>query len=378
MPNEVPKVERESYPNVISMSMFKSVFVFGVASAGLVVAGFAGSGMSSDDPAKSPKTLAVPAKPTFADHVAPIFYDHCVQCHRPGEVAPFSLIGYENAKKWAAMASVVTQSKQMPPWKAKAGFGEFADHNQLTAEQIETLKRWNDQGAPKGNAAKEPKPPTFSSEWALGNPDLIVSQSKPYNITAEGTDEYRNFIIRTNYKEPVWVTAMDVKPGNPKIVHHVIVFLDDNGQSEKLAAQVKDGREGYETFGGIGFLPSGSFGGWAPGLRSRRLPDGKAFKLSPGARIVMQVHYNKSGKPESDQTKVGLYFSKKPVDQEVDLAWLFNMLVRIPAGEKQHKQVYQQTIPANITVYGVMPHMHLLGREMKAWVVKPDKSTIPL
>lgn len=356
---------------VMSMRLNSFVLAFGGLTA--LALGFAAI------PGDKPKeTLKVPAKPTYAEHVAPILNTKCVQCHRPGEVAPFSLIGYDNAKKWAAMTSVVTHSKQMPPWKAKAGYGEFADDAQLSPEQIEILKLWNDQGAPRGNKAKEPKPPTFNSEWFLGKPDLVVSQKSPYSITPEGTDEYRNFVIPTNFKEPVWVKAMDVKPGNPRVVHHVIVFLDNNGQSEKLAAKTTDGREGYETFGGVGFVPNGSFGGWAPGLQARKLPEGKAFKLEPGARLVMQVHYNKSGKPETDQTKVGLYFSKEPVEQEVELAWLFNIFLKIPAGEKAHKQVYRQIIPADITVYSVMPHMHLLGKEMKAWVERPDKTVTPL
>lgn len=354
------------------MSMKPWALTLSVAGSTLLVFGFANR--TGDET----KPIKVPAKPTYAQHVAPILNDHCVQCHRPGEVAPFSLIGYDNAKKWAAMSAVVTHSKQMPPWKAKAGYGEFSDVNQLTVEEIEILKKWSDQGGARGDKSKEPKPPTFSGEWLLGKPDLVVTQQKPYAISSEGTDEYRNFVIKTDYKEPMWVTAMDVKPGNAKVVHHVIVFLDNNGQSEKLAAQVKDGREGYETFGGVGFAPNGSFGGWAPGMRPRMLPAGKAFKLEPGARLVMQVHYNKSGKPETDLTKVGLYFAKQPVDQQVELAWLFNILLRIPAGAKDHKQTYIQNIPADITLYGVMPHMHLLGKEMKAWVEKPDKTTIPL
>ena len=320
----------------------------------------------------------VPDQPTYAEHVAPILNRHCVQCHRPGEVAPFSLIGYENAKKWAAMMKVVTHSRQMPPWKAKPGYGEFADVNRLNDEQITTLQNWEETGATRGDKSKEPKPPTFNSDWMLGKPDLVVSQKQPFQIDEEGTDEYRNFVIKTDYKEPVWVTAMDVKPGNAKVVHHVIVFVDNQGQSERLAASTKDGREGYSTFGGVGFFPNGSFGGWAPGMRPRMLPTGKAFKLEPGARLVMQVHYNKSGKRETDLTRVGLYFAKSKIDQQVELAWLFNVFLRIPAGAKNHKQTYSQPISTDITLYGVMPHMHLLGKEMKAWAVRPDKSIIPL
>jgi hypothetical protein len=316
--------------------------------------------------------------PTYAEHVAPIINEHCVTCHRPGEVAPFSLVGYENAKKWAAMAHKVTATGQMPPWKAKSGYGEFQDENRLSANEAEILRLWSEQGAVRGDSKKEPPTPKFDSDWALGKPDLVVTQSKPYAVSPEGTDEYRNFVVTTSSKDPMWITAMDVKPGNTRIVHHVIVFLDNTGQSEKLAAQNKDGKEGYETFGGVGFLPSGSLGGWAPGMRARMLPTGKAFRVEPGARLVLQVHYNKSGKAESDLTRVGLYFAKKPVEQRMQLAWLFNMMLNIPANAKAHKQLYRHYVPDNITMYGVMPHMHLLGKEMKAWAELPDKSVVPL
>jgi hypothetical protein len=341
-----------------------------IAAAVSVAVGFAFHG---DEPKRT-----VPAKPTYAEHVAPILNEHCIQCHRPGEVAPFSLVGYENAKKWSAMSTKVTHGKQMPPWKATLGYGEFKDTNLLSEDEIAIIKNWDATGALRGNAKAEPKPPVFTSDWALGQPDLIVSQAKPYQISPEGTDEYRNFIIKTNYTKPMWIKSMDVRPGNRKVVHHVICYLDNTGQSERLAAAATDGKEGYVTFGGIGFLPSGSLGGWAPGLRSRMLPEGRAFKLEPGARIVMQVHYNKSGKSEVDQTKVGVYFAKEPITREVKLDWLFKIALRIPAGENEHKEVYRQVVPEDVTLYGVMPHMHLLGRAMKAWVEKPDGSVIPL
>jgi mono/diheme cytochrome c family protein len=364
--------EQLRYPIVSTMTVKSSIFVLASASLAAGAVGFV------SNVGKEPFSNAVPENPTYAEHIAPILNKHCVQCHRPGEVAPFPLIGYDNAKKWATMAKVVTGSRQMPPWKAKEGFGEFADSNRLSDVQVATIKKWEEMGSPRGDAKREPQAPTFASDWPLGKPDLTVSQKQPFKVDSEGTDEYRNFVIKTDYKEPRWVTAMDVKPGNARIVHHVIVFVDNRGQAEKLEAATKDGQEGYSTFGGVGFIPSGSFGGWAPGMRPRMLPTGKAFKLEPGARLVMQVHYNKSGKPETDLTKVGLYFAKSPVDQQVELAWFFNVFLRIPAGAKNHRQTYSQPIPADITVYGVMPHMHLLGKEMKAWAVKPDKGIIPL
>lgn len=327
----------------------------------------------------APASAAPPvSKVNYAQHVAPILDAHCVECHRPGEVAPFSLIGYDNAKKWAKMATTVTQSRQMPPWKAVHGYDEFLDENRLSPMEIETLKRWEAAGAPRGDPKKEPAEPKFASEWALGKPDVILSPSREFKVGPEGADIYRNFVMDFDFKEPMYVTAMTVRPGNPRVVHHVIAFLDRSGTSTKKDAAQTDGQPGYETFGGPGFIPSGSLGGWAPGLRPRMTPAGTAFKIEPGTKIVLQIHYHRTGKEEVDKTKVGLYFSKVPVTDEMRLDWMLNPILRIPAGEKEYKVSLTRTIPRDVTVYSVMPHMHLLGKTMKAWATFPDGTDKPL
>ena len=333
------------------------------------------TGGRSEPEGKVPSVKAV----NYAEHIAPILNKHCVECHRPGEVAPFSLVGYENAKKRSAIVAVITETKRMPPWKAVHGFGEFEDENRLTPEQIQTLANWEKAGAPRGDKAKEPAPPKFSSEWPHGEPDMIASASKPFQLGAEGEDLYRNFVVKTDFKETKWVSAIAVRPSNPKVVHHVIAFIDEKGQAVKREAVTKDGQEGYSSQGGgVGFAPDGSFGGWAPGVRSKMSTGDVAFELKPGAAIVMQVHYHKSGKPETDQTKLGLYFAKKAPAKVLKLAWLANPLIRLKPGEKNQKVQLRVPIPVDVTVYGVMPHMHMLGRSMKAVVEMPDGSTKPL
>src|SRR6185503_5553566 len=166
----------------------------------------------------------------------------------------------------------------------------------LTESEIALLKQWAADGAPKGDTAKVPATPKFSSDWALGQPDMVASADRPFKVGAEGDDVYRNFVIKTDFKETKWISAMDVKPGNPRVVHHVIAFLDETGASEKLVSRTDDGQPGYSSFGGVGFIPSGALGGWAPGLRARFAPEGTAFELKPGTRIVLQTHYHKSGK----------------------------------------------------------------------------------
>lgn len=329
-------------------------------------------------PKETPKKA--PAKPTYARDVAPILNRACVTCHQTGEVAPFPLAGYEAASKWSKMAAAVTKSGQMPPWKAAAGYGEFQHENRLTEIEVQTLANWAATGAPRGDKRAEPALPKAPvSGWTLGKPDLIVQPKGDYKLGAEGEDVYRNFVIENPMDEAIWVRAMDVHPGNKKVVHHVIVFLDEAHQGRKLAAKTTDGQDGYVgQGGGVGFMPSGALGGWAPGVRPTETPEGKAFKVPAKADLVMQVHYHKSGKPETDKTAVGIYYAKEPIQKEVRLAWIMNFAINIPAGEKAYTAHKEFKAPADVTIYTVMPHMHLLGKSMRAKLVRPDGSETPL
>ncbi|MBI5705848.1 MAG: redoxin domain-containing protein [Armatimonadetes bacterium] len=331
--------------------------------------------------------ILMPGKPlpqsddvTYAKHIAPILNKRCVACHRPGEVAPISFVGYENARKWAPNIAFYTGNRTMPPWKAVPGFGEFKDDNALSEREIELLKRWANSGAKRGNQKEEPATPTFpKGDWSLGKPDLVIGPKAPYRVEASGEDEYRHFVIDPGFKETVYVQGYQVKPGNTRVVHHVIAFLDAKGRGDRMALANKDGKEGYATSGGgLGFNPDGSLGGWAPGSRPGFTPDGTAFELKPGTKIVLQIHYHKSGKVESDQTKIGLYFSRKPPERLMNIAWLANPFFKIPAGESSFKATFDFPIPADVTAYGAMPHMHLLGKQMKAELVRPDGSREPM
>lgn len=329
-------------------------------------------------PSKPLESKRAKAKVTYAEHVAPIINRQCVPCHQPGQVAPFSLVGYENAKKWAPMIVRTTQSKQMPPWKAEPGYGEFLDARVLTAEELNILKDWKEGGTNRGDAKKEPKVALKTNSWPLGKPDLELKPSRSYTLGAEGDDVYRNFVLDYKFDQPTYIRAMDVQPGNNKIVHHVIAFIDNKGAADRLEAKSKDGQPGYLSFGGPGFAPAGSLGGWAPGTNPFTWGPGKGMLIKPGSKIVLQVHYHKSGKIEQDLTKIGLYFQKGPVDTQVDLMWLMRFNIDIPAGKANHEEVFKTTLPTDITLYGVMPHMHLLGRKMEAKAELPDGSTVPL
>ena len=319
------------------------------------------------------KTAYVPlpkGSVTWSKQIAPIVYNNCSNCHRPGEVAPFPLMNYDDAKKRARQMAIVTESRFMPPWKADEGKEKFEDAHRLTDEQIGLIGQWAKDGAPEGDKAQAPALPSFVAGWQNGQPDVVLQPETKYDLAAEGDDVYRCFVIPTNYDTDRYVAAMEVRPGNAAVVHHVIAYLDTTGQArEKDAA---DPGPGYTSFGGIGFMPSGSLGGWAPGLNARLTPAGSGLLLPKGADIVLQVHYHKSGKPEVDQTKIGLYFTKGEIDKQVRIMLLVNPALRIPAGDDNYVERAAVTIPTDITALAATPHMHLLGKEMELTATLPD------
>jgi len=308
---------------------------------------------------------------TFNHDIAPIVFANCSSCHRPGQVAPFSLLTYQDVKKRGQFIAAVTQQRRMPPWKADEGSEKFHDARVLSDEQIALLQRWAAGGMPEG-AAPAPAAPAFRSGWKFGEPDAVFEPEAAYNLEAEGDDVYRCFVIPTAYAEDRYIASLEVQPSNRQVVHHVIAYLDRSGEARKK--DEADAGPGYTSFGGPGFAPSGTLGGWAPGNEPRLLPAGTGILLPKGADIVLQVHYHKSGKPESDRTKIGLTFAKGPVDKRMRVFPILYLPLRIPAGESNYEAGAGITTPIDVTVHGVMPHMHLLGREMSLAATLPDGS----
>ncbi len=315
--------------------------------------------------------LAAFAVPTFDKDIAPIVNKNCAVCHRPGEVAPFSLLTYHNVSKRAKQIARVTGEGIMPPWKAEAGFGDFANDRHLSPEQIALFRQWADADTPEGEAADLPPAPDFPADgWTLGKPDLVLEPDEAYTLAAEGPDLYRCFVIPTKLTENHYIRAIEVHPGNRKVVHHVIVHFDTTGRARELDAA--DPGPGYTSFGGVGFRSSGMIGGWAPGNYPTFLPDGVGRMLPKNADLVVQVHYHRSGKAETDRTKVALYFAKGPVDKRVRSWPLAKFMLRIPAGDSNYVVHASLPVKADATLYRVTPHMHLLGREMKVTATLPD------
>ncbi len=221
--------------------------------------------------------------------------------------------------------------------------------------------------------------PTYVEGWKLGKPDLVAKMPEPFSVPADGPDLLQNFVIPIDIPEDKLVAAVDFHPGNRRVVHHAVLFLDDKGQARKLDSRTKE--PGYANFGGPGFVPSGALGGWSVGNTPRRLPNEMGRYLKKGSDLVIQVHYHPAGKPEVDQSEVGIYFVDKPVADSlkepaklVGSIWMANYEMDIPAGAKDYQRSTRYTLPRESILVGVVPHMHLLGKSMTVTANLPDGS----
>ena len=316
--------------------------------------------------------------PTFNKDIAPILFENCSSCHHPGEVAPFALLTYADARKHSSEIAELTQNRQMPPWKPEHGYGQFIGERRLTDEQIDVIQRWVKGGRPEGNAADLPAAPKYSDGWTLGKPDVVVKMPRAYTLKARGGDVQRSFVIPLNIPDDQYVEAVEFHPSNRKIVHHTLFYLDTSGKAR--AQDGADGEVGFGQGGGLGFIPAGGLGGWVPGMTPRRLPTGVARFMRHGADLVIQTHFHPSGKQETEQSTVALYFAKTPPK---DLFISHMRLVdprtlNIPAGESNFVHDAQFTVPTDVTLQGIFPHAHLVCKEVKVTGTLPGGQALPL
>jgi hypothetical protein len=322
---------------------------------------------------------------TYSETIAPILYENCVTCHRPGEAAPFSLITYNDAKKKGRLIAKVTGSRFMPPWRATHGYGDFADERRLTDAQIAAIAEWFKQGMPEGDPGRMPKLPNFPEGWHLGTPDLVLQMPAAFELPASGPDIYRNFVVPTHLSEDKWVRAVEFRPTARKAVHHVLYAYDASG-----AAAKQDGKDGRPGFGGMGTVglggpagASGPLGGWAVGATPVFMPPGVALPLPKGSDLVLQMHFHLTGKTETEQATVGIYFTDQVPERklwsvQVPALFGFGSGLDIPAGEKNYVIEDSLTLPVDMKALSVGAHAHYLAKEMKATATLPDGSTQPI
>jgi len=313
---------------------------------------------------------------TFNKQIAPIIFNNCSSCHRPGEAAPFSLLSYKDVVPKARLIAAVTSSRQMPPWKAEPASYPYRDERRLTDSQIAMIRDWVKQGMPEGKTEDRPEPPKFSSGWMLGEPDLVVEMPAGYHVPADGPDIYRNIVIPLGLKEDKWVTAIDMRPSARSVVHHVLYFGDPEGKiHERPQEGAEPGFSGMRAGGAT--VP---LGGWAVGAQPHFFPDGLALEVAKGSDLVIQYHFHPTGKAEIEKSTVALYFAKTPPERRlisVQLPPVYSLFagLNIPPGEKDYVVRDSYTLPVAMDAVGVGAHAHYIGKKLRLTATLPNGET---
>jgi Tfp pilus assembly protein PilF len=314
---------------------------------------------------------------TFNRDVAPLVYRSCSSCHRPGEAAPFSLLTYADVKSHARQIAAITRSRIMPPWLPDPQQVAFADELRLSEDEISLFQKWVDQGEVEGAPSDLPPPPKFVEGWQLGKPDLVLTAEKPFRLPASGTDTYWNFIFRLPIEGTRWARAVEIRPGDKRYVHHANILVDRTQSARRREQEPGAGFAGMEIrLESESFEPDSHFLFWKPGTVPSNEPEGMALRLDHDTDLVLNVHLQPSGKPETIQPSLGIYFTDKP-------ATLYPMLLQleadaqldIPAGEQNFLVTDDFTLPVDVSLLGVYPHAHYLGKDMVALAKLPDGTT---
>jgi hypothetical protein len=312
------------------------------------------------------------ATPTFSKDVAPIFYRSCVNCHRPGQIAPMSLLTFESARPWARSIKDRVMRREMPPWHIDqtVGITEYKDDPSLSDEQVRTVVRWVDGGAPQGNAAEMPPMPTFASddEWSIGKPDLIVSAPK-YTVKANMADWFGSFYVDSGLTEDRWIKAIEVKPGDKRVVHHTIVYSQQDDEAELKQFVPERENDGFNRNAGTRLIE------YAIGNLGDQYDEGTARLIKAGAKIHFSAHYHAIAEDVDEQTRVGIVFYPKGYTPRYIIQ---NKLVGaqnldIPPGEADARNDAYFTLkkPAKLLLF--QPHMHYRGKAMALEAIYPDR-----
>lgn len=323
-------------------------------------------------------------KTEYAKDIAPIIYKHCSHCHRPGEIGPIPLGNYEEVKAWANMIEYVTATRYMPPWKPNPEYSNFLGENYLNDEQIEKISKWVADGTPYGNAADEPAYPIYTDGSQIGIPDLVLSFSEAFEHQGNNKDEYRVFVLPTNLSEDKEIASIELRPGNRNIVHHALFTYDDKGEAKALDDATPE--YGYDGFGGFGIngVFDKQFPGYVPGQKARLFPDGLAQKLPAGSDLLVQMHYAPVFNSQKDSSSVNIFYAKTPAERFVQNFILLPISPYIQNGPfimppDQVKNFHCSfPIPAKVSLFGISPHMHLLGQDWKVYATKPSGEVINL
>ena len=316
--------------------------ILSVTTACLAAACVFGAAAGASDAKKAVKAV------TFSKDIAPIFNKNCVGCHRPGEIAPMSLLSYKDARPWAKSIKEKVAGGVMPPWHADPQFGTFENDRRLSQKDIDTVVAWVEQGAKEGNIKDLPPSPQFTDGWNIGKPDAVFYLPQEYTVPASGTVEYKYFRVPTNFKQDMFIQAAEIRPGDRGVVHHIIVFSQSAKEPQRLIV------------------------GYAPGEQPSVISKGLARKIPAGAELVFQVHYTPNGKETRDRSYVGFVFAKEPPRAEILTRPILNARFAIPPGDPNYRVESTYTFTQDSHVYSLMPHMHVRGKDFEFRATFPD------
>ena len=301
---------------------------------------------------------------TFAKHVAPILFQHCAPCHR-------DLTSHQASASRAAAIAEVTRRRIMPPWKPDPGPPHFIGARRLTDAQIRLIGQWAADGAPLGSPADLPPVPQFRDGWQLPDPDMVVRMPTPFEVPAGGDDIYTCVVVPLKLSATRYVRAFEFRPGNARVMHHALLFLDASGVARRRGTS-------YPCFGVPGFLPTASLGGWTPGFTASEYPPRTAVTLRPGMDLVLQLHYHPVGRAESDQSELALYFTDSPPTRRMMAVALGSRIIDIAPGVRRHVVRDHFTLPVPVEVTGIIPHAHYICREMRGVAILPGGKRVTL
>jgi hypothetical protein len=369
----------------------------------LIAAGILVTGVLAAAPAQAQQSAGT-LTPTFSKDVAPILYAHCTTCHRPGEIAPMSLLTFKDARPWARSMATHVARGTMPPWHADPAHGQFANERRLTEAHKSTIVSWANGGAPEGDPKDLPQLPQYADGWRIGQPDAILSMQEDYPIPATGTIPYQYLEVPANFAEDRWITSWEMRPGNRAAVHHVIVYVrPPQPPGGALQAQpANTGPRPLQTFtfadgmdipaGQTGGRPlpegqrislgpndrprprgtGGSIGGYVPGNATRTFPAGTAMRLPAGSSLVFQMHYTTTGEATTDRTRLGVIFAKEPPKIPLTGGALINGSLHIPPGAADHRVDAEMTINRDVLLWSMTPHTHVRGKRWSYEAIYPD------
>jgi tetratricopeptide (TPR) repeat protein/mono/diheme cytochrome c family protein len=308
---------------------------------------------------------------TFSRDIAPILFEHCVACHRPGGVAPMSLMSYGEARPWARGIAEQVSARRMPPWKPEPGFGgPFIGNRRLTDEQVALVRQWVADDAVEGNPAELPPTPSVHAGWRLGEPDVVI-ETPPYTLPPGGRDVLRKFAIPIPIAGTRYVRGLEFQPENARVVHHANMRIDPTSASRKLdAADAEPGYDGVTPFAAR--FPPGYFLGWTPGQLRPLAPDSMAWRLDAGADMLLELHLMPGDGPEVVRSRIGFYFSDAVPTRIPATIRLGRQNLDIPPGTKTYVSRDSYVLPVDVEVYGVQPHAHYLAREVRGFATRPN------